>query len=72
MEITGLPNNTTGNLKQKKIISWAPVDQATEERAPVIGLITKHVDCCMKFKYNQCVCDVLLFFETDQKNQAYP
>ena len=31
MEIPGLPNNTTGNLKQKKIISRAPVDQATDE-----------------------------------------
>ena len=35
MEIPGLPNNATGNLKQKKIISLAPVDQATDERAPV-------------------------------------
>ena len=25
MEIPGLSNNTTENLKQKKIISWAPV-----------------------------------------------
>ena len=31
MEIPGLSNNTTENLKQKKIISWAPVDQATYE-----------------------------------------
>ena len=31
MEIPGLSNNTTENLKQKKIISWAPVDQATDE-----------------------------------------
>ena len=30
MEIPGLSNNTTENLKQKKIISWAPVDQATD------------------------------------------
>ena len=27
--------HTTGNLKRNKIISWAPVDQATDERAPV-------------------------------------
>ena len=33
MEIPGLSNNTTGNLKQKKITSWAPVDQATDERS---------------------------------------
>ena len=31
MEIPGLSNNTTENLKQKKIISWAPVDQASDE-----------------------------------------
>ena len=31
MEIPGLSNNTTENLKQKKILSWAPVDQATDE-----------------------------------------
>ena len=31
MEIPGLSNNTTGNLKQKKIISWATVDLATDE-----------------------------------------
>ena len=31
MEIPGLSNNTTENLKQKKIISWAQVDQATDE-----------------------------------------
>ena len=31
MEIPGLLNNTTGNLKQKKIISWALVDWATDE-----------------------------------------
>ena len=31
MEIPGLLNNTTENLEQKKIISWAPVDQATDE-----------------------------------------
>ena len=31
MEIPGLSNNTTENLKQKKIISWALVDQATDE-----------------------------------------
>ena len=31
MEIPGLPNNTIGNLKQKKIISWAPVEQATDK-----------------------------------------
>ena len=31
LEIPGLSNNTTENLKQKKIISWAPVDQATDE-----------------------------------------
>ena len=31
MEIPDLLNNTTGNLKQKKIISWDPVDQATDE-----------------------------------------
>ena len=31
MEITGLSNNTTENLKQKTIISWVPVDQATDE-----------------------------------------
>ena len=30
MEILGLSNNTTENLKQKKIISWTPVDQATD------------------------------------------
>ena len=30
MEIPGLSNNTTDNLKQKKIISWAPVDLATD------------------------------------------
>ena len=31
MEIPGLSNNTTENLKQNKIISWAPVDPATDE-----------------------------------------
>ena len=31
MEIPGPSNNTTENLKQKKIISLAPVDQATDE-----------------------------------------
>ena len=31
MEIPGLSNNTTEILKQKKIISWAPVDKATDE-----------------------------------------
>ena len=31
MEIPGLSNNTTENLKQKKIISWAPMDQATDK-----------------------------------------
>ena len=31
MEIPGLSNNTTENLKQKKIISLAAVDQATDE-----------------------------------------
>ena len=31
MEIPGLSNNNTENLKQKKIISWAPVDQATDK-----------------------------------------
>ena len=31
MEIPGLSNNTTENLKQKKIISWVPVDQATDK-----------------------------------------
>ena len=31
METPGLSNNTPENLKQKKIISWAPVDQATDE-----------------------------------------
>ena len=31
MEIPGLSNNITENLKQKKIICWAPVDQATDE-----------------------------------------
>ena len=34
MEIPGLSKNTTQNLKQKKIISWAPVDQATESSGP--------------------------------------
>ena len=31
MEIPGLSNNTTENLKQTQIVSWAPVDQATDE-----------------------------------------
>ena len=31
MEIPGLSNNTTENLRQKEMISWAPVDQATDE-----------------------------------------
>ena len=31
MEISCLSNNTTENLKQKKIISWATVNQATDE-----------------------------------------
>ena len=31
MEIPGPSNNTTENLKQKKIISWAPVNQATDK-----------------------------------------
>ena len=31
MEIHGLSNNTTENLKQKNIISWVPVVQATDE-----------------------------------------
>ena len=30
-EIQRPPNNTTGNLKQKKNISWAPMDLATDE-----------------------------------------
>ena len=35
LEIPDLPNNTTGHLTQRKIISWVPVGQATGERAPV-------------------------------------
>ena len=31
MQIPGLSNNITENPKQKKINSWAPVDQATDE-----------------------------------------
>ena len=33
MEIPGLPNNTTGILMQKKIVSRALVDHATDEKA---------------------------------------
>ena len=39
MEIPGLSNNTTENLKQRKIISWAPVDQATEENSGSLNLV---------------------------------
>ena len=38
----------------------------------LIGLITMHADRRMTLNYSQYVCDVLLFFETDQKNQSYP
>ena len=31
MAVPGLPNNIAGNLKKKKIISGALVDQATDE-----------------------------------------
>ena len=31
MDFTGLSNNTNGKLKQRKIINWAPVDQATDK-----------------------------------------
>ena len=31
MEIPGLSNNTTGNLKQNEIIIGAPVDQAIDQ-----------------------------------------
>ena len=32
----GLPNNISWNLKQKKVISWVPVDQATGKKMLLI------------------------------------
>ena len=42
-EIQRPSNNTTGNLKQRKIISRAPVDLATEAEGPY-NLIARHVN----------------------------
>ena len=38
----------------------------------LIGLITMHADCRMTLNHSQYVCDVLLFFETDQKKSVLP
>ena len=49
MEIHGLSNNTTENLKQKKIISLAPVDKATVKSSGPNRKITKiRIGICYK------------------------
>ena len=51
MEIPVLSNNTTENLKQKKIISLDPVDQATDKSSGPYRKITKIRSgiCCKTF-----------------------
>ena len=38
----------------------------------VIGLITKHADCCMALHLANTFVRYYYFFETGQKNQSYP
>ena len=39
----GLPNNTSGNLKQKKVISLAVVDQATDKKNDIKNCVSRYV-----------------------------
>ena len=46
----GLPNNTSGNLNQKKVISSAMVDQARDKN-DIKNCVTRHVvPCSVNFK----------------------
>ena len=60
-------NRTTALERSEMNYLVGQLNKATK-LATVIGLTTKHE---WHFNYSQTVCDISIFFETDQKNQSY-